>query len=162
MPQPARLIWANNGDNPAGVTLAGTGYSESIDLTEVETVFLSVVVGDPPEDMKGGSMSIGATLVVSLQVQDAGGTWLPVAFLEPCHYQSLLRADHWSIAPPHSRVSVGLGLPLIGSDTDLSSTVPMVLPPTARIRWDAHRPGPVRGNWIPAPFGRTVISLYGR
>ncbi|MER7764776.1 hypothetical protein [Streptomyces sp. NPDC097619] len=67
--QPAQRIWANNLDDPAGPTLSGTGYSPPIDLCQVSTVFFSVVVGDPPADMFQG-----ATLVVSLRVQDSCGT----------------------------------------------------------------------------------------
>ncbi|MER5891374.1 hypothetical protein ABT160_46965 [Streptomyces sp. NPDC001941] len=152
--QPARRIWANNLDDPAGSTLKGTGYSPPLDLSQVSTVFFSVVVGDPPADMFQG-----ATLVVSLRVQDAGGTWLPVAFLEPYEHQASL-PGHWQHAPVHSHVSVGLFLP--DSHNRNAPTIPMVLPPTAQIRWDARRRGKNPGDWRPAPFGRTVISLYGR
>ncbi|MFJ6699900.1 hypothetical protein ACIQM4_28100 [Streptomyces sp. NPDC091272] len=163
---PARLIWATNRENPAGVTLVGTGYSDPLDLSEVDTLFFSVVVGDPPEDMQPDhNTPMAAKLIVSLQVQDAGGTWLPVAFLHPYYRQVLLPEDQRETALPSSHVSVGLFLPAVGQNIQFP-TVPMVLPPTARIRWDAHRPGPGpprgRSSWQPASFGRTVISLFGR
>ncbi|WP_030245716.1 hypothetical protein [Streptomyces sp. NRRL S-350] len=130
MPQPARLIWANNRHNPEGVTLYGTGYSDPIDLTEVGTVFLSTVVGDPPRELNHD----GPRLTVSLQVQDAGATWLPVAELTP-YGTSAEPPSGYAEAASYGHVFVGLFLP----DRSASShAVPLVLPPTARIRWDAY------------------------
>ncbi|MET8624748.1 hypothetical protein ABZW30_13480 [Kitasatospora sp. NPDC004669] len=56
---------------------------------------------------------------------------------------------------------MGLSLSQIQNNTRI---VPIVLPPTARIRWDAHRAeGSKRPHtYQPVPFGQTVISLYGR
>ncbi|MFE9121323.1 hypothetical protein [Streptomyces sp. NPDC007172] len=142
MPHPARLIWANNPDSPSGITLAGTGCSEPIDLTGTATVFFSVVIGDPPQEMRRGD----ARLTVRLEVSDAGGTWLPVAFLRP---SSTGRPPY--VTPPFAHVSVGL----------FGCTVPVVLPPTARVRWDALLYD-TTDRGVPIPFGQTVISLYGR
>ncbi|MFI5673000.1 hypothetical protein [Streptomyces sp. NPDC051704] len=146
MPQPARLIWANNLHHPAGVTVTGTGLSDPIDLAAVEAVFLSVVVGDLPPGMSDRHAE-GPQFAVTFQVCEAGGTWLPAAILEP-RYLEYAR-EPWAAGPFTDCTSVGLG-----------ATVPMVLPPTARIRWDAYRWAD--GSMHPVSFGRTVISLYGR
>ncbi|MFJ9845898.1 hypothetical protein ACIRYZ_36745 [Kitasatospora sp. NPDC101155] len=162
MPQPARLIWTNNHDDPAGTTLTGTGHSEPIDLTQTEAVFFSLVVGNPPKDMYAGEADGREHdhLTVTLQVQDASGTWLPVVHLRPAGIGA--RPEHPMHSEPHkphSRASVGLFLP--DSSPHQSSVVPMVLPPTARIRWDAYRE--LQGRVLnPASFHQTVISLYGR
>ncbi|MFD7540216.1 hypothetical protein [Streptomyces sp. NPDC059819] len=153
MLEPARLIWANNLDSPADLTLTGTGYSPPIPLDHTAAVFLSVVIGDPPQDMKQLIEEEGeALLTVSLQVCDAGGTWLPVASLEPRWDPNPPPGPHF-IAQPNGRVSVGL----------FGCSVSMVLPSVGRIRWDAFRFDRASGHgWVPATFGQTVISLYGR
>ncbi|MFF9279024.1 hypothetical protein [Streptomyces griseosporeus] len=156
MLHPARLIWANNLAQSSGVTLTRDGHSEPIDLTEVSTVFLSVVVGDLPPGMTDRP-SEGPWLGVTLQVRDAGGTWLPAVVLEPRYNEHA--GQPWQAGPFVCHASIGLFLPA-GSSHNGDKTVPMVLPPTARIRWDVR-------NWHhganrPVSFGRTVISLYGR
>ncbi|MEV4189204.1 hypothetical protein AB0J28_48010 [Streptosporangium canum] len=161
MPQPARLIWANNRDNQAGVTLTGTGHSDIIDLAQVEAVFFSVVVGSPPDNIQNVP-GPGRWLTVSLQVQDAGGTWLPVAALSPRRVNFAGGSSMPYYADQlHDYASVGLFLP---QSSELSRTarpvrpiLPLVLPQYARIRWDVESVGVP-----PGAFGRTVISLYGR
>ncbi|GLW58076.1 hypothetical protein [Kitasatospora phosalacinea] len=160
MAQPVRLIWANNLDDRDGATLTGTGYSEPIDLTEAESLFFSVVVGDPPHDM-AERQAKGAQLTVSLQVSDAGGTWLPVTTLNPEKPRPVgYPVPGWLEYPPYSYASLGLHLPHIDRRSNHSMT-PMVLPAIAVIRWDAYRQAP-DSSWQPASFGKTVISLYGR
>ncbi|MCZ0978162.1 hypothetical protein O1L60_39340 [Streptomyces diastatochromogenes] len=151
-----RLIWTNNRDDQDGVTLTGTGYSEPIDLMEAESLFFSVVVGDPPDDIeRHDSSDPGAHLILRLGVSDAGGTWLYVASLSPRKRET--HGSPWILdEPPHDYVSLGLSL-----SSDGKHAIPMVLPPIAVIRWDAHRVAP-GFRFQPASFGKTVISLYGR
>ncbi|WP_406316459.1 hypothetical protein OHA77_05010 [Streptosporangium sp. NBC_01639] len=162
MPQPARLIWANNRDNQAGVTLTGTGHSDVIDLAQVEAVFFSVVVGSPPDDMQRDGLGLGSRLRVSLQVQDAGGTWLPVAVLKPRRVNFAGESPMPFYADqPHDYTSVGLFLPQSSESSSILAptrpTLPLVLPQYARVRWDVESVGVPLGA-----FGQTVISLYGR
>ncbi|MBL1109764.1 hypothetical protein JK361_35195 [Streptomyces sp. 5-8] len=125
-------------------------------MTEVTAVFLSVVVGDLPQGMTDRP-SEGPWLGVALQVRDAGGTWLPAAILEPRY--NMHAQEPWQAGPFASHASVGQVL-AAGSSHNGDKTVPMVLPPLARIRWDVRNWH--RGANRPVSFGRTVISLYGR
>ncbi|MET9078610.1 hypothetical protein ABZX95_42290 [Streptomyces sp. NPDC004232] len=97
-------------------------------------------------------------------MRDAGGTWLPIALVEPRRPYGH-EPEPESIVQPNGYVSVGLSLSTYpGNQGYFGKTVPIVLPPTARIRWDAHRAEGSRRPYTyqPVPFGQSVISLYGR
>jgi hypothetical protein len=131
---PPQLLWTLTNTD-----VTTDGSSGPIDLTQVDSLWLAVTVVRPPGKMG----QHGAWFEIMLEVQDAGGVWIPVLYLLP-----ELDADGRGLA--HG--SIGPSLPT--ATNNRVSSVSMVLPEHARITWA------VKTN--PTTFGSTTITLYGR
>ncbi|TCO46122.1 hypothetical protein EV646_107143 [Kribbella antiqua] len=131
---PPQLLWTLKNTD-----VTTDGSSGPIDPTQVDSLWLAVTVVRPPGKMG----QHGAWFDIRLEVQDAGGVWIPVLYLLPG-----LDADGRGLAYG----SIGPSLP--ASNNNRVSTVPMVLPAQARITWSVKT--------TPTIFGDTTITLYGR